>query len=474
MCLNVSYSKVELRTGGFKIIAHPCGHCVECVRKYQNDWMLRLEDEASQWKLAMFATLTYSPQNVPYVEINGENLDRYRYFFMKRISQLPYSKRSRYRDDTSGFYDYLFPERIAESGSLLVPYADIADIQKFIKRLRINFKRKEGRDLNLKYFICSEYGDQTLRPHYHIILFCNEHEFLMTKYFNECYGLGKIHDVHRIVSWKDRGFMDAMRYVSKYTSKPAEFENPYVVAGAIPKPRRLSSKFIGDHKRQEIKHAAADYLDKHDADGYTDEFLDGYMHIADVMRNGYTYSTPKYWRDTLFPQVEVENTRIKDGKEIKKKSRIRDINHHLSIAIADYVQRRIDEVCKSEFEQIRHLHPEMSDTEVIRSYTIQTMEQMQDRYCKAIQSFNKHYSKSTERREADDFPERDGRLVNEEERDMLDFFSNSYYVGEDDTISAYDFGRSDFGDYEQCLQRFENDSYDRILANFPAKLPKRQ
>lgn len=461
MCLNVSYSRVQLRTGGYKVIAHPCGHCVECSKKYQNDWMLRLDDEATQWKTIMFATLTYNNDNVPFLKIEGENLDNYRYFFMKRISQLPYKNRSRYVNDTTGYYDYLFADRVAESTSLLVPYADIRDIQKFIKRVRINFKRHEGRDFKSKYFVCSEYGPDTLRPHYHMILFCNEHEFLVEQYIKSCYGLGKVHDVHKITSFKDRGVLDAMRYVSKYTCKPSEFENPYVVVNSIPKPKRLSSKKIGDHKRQEIKQAAYDYRAKNDANGYTDEFLDGYLHTAEVMKNGFKYSTPKYWRDVLFPQIEVENISIKDGKEIKKKATIRDINDHLSLAISEYVQRRIDEVQRTEFEQIKYQHPEMSDTEVIRSYTISTMEKMQERYRKAIQSFNGHYSRSVGRDEACELRVNDVRFVNEEERNLVNMFSNSFIVG-DDTIDTFDYDHNsdEFGNYDECFARFENEPHE--------------
>ena len=460
MCLNVSYSKVSLRKGGWKVIAHPCGHCVECARKYQNDWMLRLDDEATQWKTIMFATFTYSNDNIPFLQIEGEQLDKFRFFFMKRIAQLPYKNRSRYINDTTGFYDYLFADRIAESTSLLVPYADITDIQKFLKRLRINFKRHEGRDFTFKYFICSEYGNDTLRPHYHMILFCNEHEYLVQQYIQNNYTLGKVHDIHKIKTFKDRGVLDAMRYVSKYTCKPAEFENPYVVSRLIPKPRRISSKFLGDHKRQEIKQAAYDYQMENDANGYTDDFLEGYLHIADVMKNGFKYSTPKYWRDVLFPQITVEETRIKDGKEFKKKSTIRDIDDHLSIAIADYVQRRIMEVQRTEYEQIKHQHPEMSDTEVLRAYTIWDMERQQERYAKAIQSFHGYYSKAAGRSEGEELSINDGRFVNETERDMLDLLSDSYVYG--DTELGREFGfkamkssNADFGDYYECLDRFE-------------------
>ena len=40
------------------------------------------------------------------------------------------------------------------------------DMQKFIKRVRKHFPNKE-----IKYFYCGEYGSETLRPHYHMIIF---------------------------------------------------------------------------------------------------------------------------------------------------------------------------------------------------------------------------------------------------------------------------------------------------------------
>ncbi|MGN1183027.1 MAG: hypothetical protein ACI4SR_08495, partial [Faecalibacillus sp.] len=40
---------------------------------------------------------------------------------------------------------------------------------KFMKRLRINYKRKF--DKELRFYACGEYGSKTLRPHYHAIIF---------------------------------------------------------------------------------------------------------------------------------------------------------------------------------------------------------------------------------------------------------------------------------------------------------------
>lgn len=43
-------------------------------------------------------------------------------------------------------------------------------IQRFLKRLRINYERMTGNPSNIRYFMCGEYGSRTKRPHYHGIL----------------------------------------------------------------------------------------------------------------------------------------------------------------------------------------------------------------------------------------------------------------------------------------------------------------
>lgn len=47
-----------------------------------------------------------------------------------------------------------------------------SDVQNFIKRLKINLKRYYGVQNNFKYFSCAEYGPTSLRPHFHLLIFC--------------------------------------------------------------------------------------------------------------------------------------------------------------------------------------------------------------------------------------------------------------------------------------------------------------
>jgi len=59
------YNPITIKTPqGYQKV--PCGHCLECLRKYQNDWSNRMNEEmkANDGK-AVFFTLTYNEESVP-------------------------------------------------------------------------------------------------------------------------------------------------------------------------------------------------------------------------------------------------------------------------------------------------------------------------------------------------------------------------------------------------------------------------
>lgn len=94
----------------------PCGHCVNCLINRQQEWIGRLCMESFVSKSVFFITLTYDDDHLPAFSLT--------------------SKR---------------------------------DVVLFLKRLRKRFKSKV-----VRYFICSEYGPTTQRPHYHGLLFFKE------------------------------------------------------------------------------------------------------------------------------------------------------------------------------------------------------------------------------------------------------------------------------------------------------------
>lgn len=66
MCLNPLTIKVSTPYLN-KHIQIPCGKCIQCLKNYQNGWMVRMFYESTQHTKISFATLTYSPKHVPKV-----------------------------------------------------------------------------------------------------------------------------------------------------------------------------------------------------------------------------------------------------------------------------------------------------------------------------------------------------------------------------------------------------------------------
>lgn len=106
-----------LQTRGYYYMPVPCGKCPDCradlAREWSNRCLLELEDNNN---VGCFVTLTYNDFNLP-IDNDGPTLRK-------------------------------------------------RDFQLFMKRLRFHFK-----DSRIRFFACGEYGSQTHRPHYHVILF---------------------------------------------------------------------------------------------------------------------------------------------------------------------------------------------------------------------------------------------------------------------------------------------------------------
>lgn len=90
----------------------PCSKCLGCRLEKAKEWALRCYHESIMHERSSFLTLTYDDQHLP-------------------------------------------------GGGVLIH----AHFQRFMKRLR------RRTDLDLRYYMCGEYGETTGRPHYHCILF---------------------------------------------------------------------------------------------------------------------------------------------------------------------------------------------------------------------------------------------------------------------------------------------------------------
>lgn len=104
----------------------PCSRCIGCRLEYSRQWANRCMLELQYHKSSYFVTLTYNEHFVP---------------------------RSYYGNSDTG---EALPSLTLRK----------TDFQKFMKRLRKAFP-----DQLIRFFMCGEYGPETFRPHYHVILF---------------------------------------------------------------------------------------------------------------------------------------------------------------------------------------------------------------------------------------------------------------------------------------------------------------
>lgn len=199
-----------------------CNKCLACRIYKGYEWSNRLLAEAENWQYVYFITLTFSDEN--YYKVN---LDR--------------------------------PMREA---------------QLFMKRLRKKYK-----GLKFKYYVVGELGENTLRYHYHFILYSNVHIFYdMVQFKKTKNGLLYISSTlnniwkngHHTIAWAER---NSMRYVANYVQvndnvisrsmsqgigfeyiKNKQKDNMYVVGGKYsPVPRSIRDKIILNVKIEKAK-----------------------------------------------------------------------------------------------------------------------------------------------------------------------------------------------------------------------------
>lgn len=233
MCVNISPRVVTLRrTGKIVVVDVPCGHCVECLKKRQNDWKLRISHECAEWSHCYFFTLTYRedtlPRNVIYDDVAFEVL---------------YTGTKKECIDFIDKYDLL-------DGVSMVSTACKSHVQDFIKRMREDISRKYYgcERWPMKYFICAEYGPNprgTKRPHYHGIILCNDCPNVLKPYFNSwSERFGRIDFQEVGIGREDRS--SVANYISKYCAKGGfESRKEDIDNGLIEKAWTVMSKNIG-------------------------------------------------------------------------------------------------------------------------------------------------------------------------------------------------------------------------------------
>lgn len=169
----------------------PCGKCIGCRIKQREDWTTRIELEARNYpkEEVWFITLTYDDDHVPGMIVKTGEI-------MRKVQ-----------------YTWKPGEKRPDSVQILL----YEDIQKFLKRLRKAYRGK------LRYFVAGEYGEQTARPHYHMILYgwkptdlenlykIHHNGYYTSKWMTDLWGMGQIQIAQAVP--------ETYRYVAGYVTK---------------------------------------------------------------------------------------------------------------------------------------------------------------------------------------------------------------------------------------------------------------
>lgn len=237
----------------------PCGKCEACLQKKKNEWIVRLTKEYESSTSAYFLTLTYDDEYLPTKTIVIDDV-------VEEIQCV--SKR---------------------------------DCQLFLKRLR-----KAIEPFKIRYYLVSEYGPKTLRPHYHALLF-NFPAELKNKLDNIITN-----------AWRN-GFVSIsnvnparIAYVCSYcmdnSTLPSQFVRNFVLCSRRP---GLGSAYL-DNERVVRYH------------------VDNVVGNITVMDNGQTYKVamPRYYRSKLFNdeqnnKISNKNAELHDEQRAKLNQRQR-------------------------------------------------------------------------------------------------------------------------------------------------------
>lgn len=219
-----------------------CRKCPTCLSLRRRTWVSRMIMENRHSESAWFLTLTYNDENIP-------------------LSHDTYA-----------------------------PVLRPKDVQLYIKRLRAS----RGGGLVFRYFLCGEYGDRTLRPHYHAILFFSpDHPAPadLEETVNRYWGKG-----HTLLK---EATIETFSYVSHYVMKKAnnhEFEVPeFQRMSTNP---ALGTKFIEDLANQYLNSKAL----QNDLET-TEDVRKLFRH------NGQVWPIDPYLRNKLREQIGVPKTR---------------------------------------------------------------------------------------------------------------------------------------------------------------------
>lgn len=229
--------------GDYSRIYVPCGKCNFCLQRRRKEWSFRLFEEFRQAENAFFITLTYDDEHLPLTQ------------------------------DTTG--------SLCKS-----------DAKKLMKSIN-DRQRKEGLR-PARYYLTGEYGTNTKRPHYHLII------FNIGKKTEKDFRDGKIWD-KGLMYWKGVG-VESIEYVTKYLiDSDDEYETKEKTFSIMSKRPGLGSNYMKKQSWHYTEEMKPDEIKYH-------ALFKGKKHIL-----------PRYYKDRIFPDKIKSLMKSKLTNEIQRK-----------------------------------------------------------------------------------------------------------------------------------------------------------
>lgn len=324
-----SNSDSDIRVYGDKhSVLVQCGKCDECVKRYQNDWMIRNIMQFRETSFAVFFTLTYNDESIP-LAVDSQTGEAF-----KTVQK--------------------------------------SDVQIFLKRFR-EFRRKRGLSTDFKYFITSEYGPTTLRPHYHGLL----HGVKLSDFMEFAVAWRKVYGFttqSQVTSVDYRSALNRSRYVAKYCAK-GDFENPLISLNKVNPTFHLISKGLGKsyiNERNKSYHLALDFYPKRDCRGeYSNAYLEEIFKRSRIVVGSFAYHMPRFYREAFFAK-----------------------RRDLQIAYSDYLSRKFLDEYEGKLVEIQTEKPLRTRYEASIILHNQTLAEESERTAESRKSITKHLKKS--------------------------------------------------------------------------------
>lgn len=160
-----------------------CGKCEACQQQKAVARANRIRNNSSFGNIALFITLTYKNEFVPYIRKSDFWHPDVQLLPIYRDSSIRHYLGKEYVKNELSVLDEVFLEDISDKDiDSLTPLRGsddkdkvsviyYKDLQDFFKRLRQTLIRKYHYEKSFSYFACAEYGSFFKRCHFHILLF---------------------------------------------------------------------------------------------------------------------------------------------------------------------------------------------------------------------------------------------------------------------------------------------------------------